>query len=268
MPKISAVIITFNEENSIERCIRSVLPVVDDIVVLDSYSTDRTEEICKSLGVRFVQNHFEGYRTQKNLAVQLASFDYILSLDADEALSVELKESILKIKEHWDCDAYSFNRFNNYCGQWIKHSNWYPDKKIRLFDRRKGEWSGYNVHETVKMQNGAKVCHLKGDLLHWCYSSFEEHIEKINKYSTISALEYFRNGRRSTIFEIIFSPKWHFFRSYFLKMGFLDGYIGYSICSLSAHQRYLKYIKLRKLIIENKKNKRTKTKEKGVNIVQ
>ncbi len=268
MPKISAVIITFNEQNLIERCIRSVMAIADDIVVIDSFSTDRTEEICKSLGVKFIQHPFEGYREQKNLAVQHAQFDYILSLDADEALSVELKDSILQVKENWKYDAYQFNRFNNYCGQWIYHSNWYPDKKIRLFDRRKGAWGGLNIHETVKMQKGASIGYLKGDLLHWTLTSYEEHMEKANRFSTIAAREYYNHGKKASIFKILFNTSWRFFRAYIIKLGFLDGYKGFVLCSFSAYTSFLKYIKLRQLHLNDKEEQKSKRKVKEVNIAQ
>jgi glycosyltransferase involved in cell wall biosynthesis len=189
MPNLSVVIITLNEEKYIEQCIRSVAEVADEIVVVDSYSTDKTEEVSRKLGARFIQHSFNGYRDQKNFALRQATYDYILSLDADEALSVELKESIIRVKQNWQNDAYKFNRLNYCCGQWIYHTDWYPDRKIRLFDRRKGEWAGGNVHETVKMIDNSKSGYLKGDLLHWSYNSFEQLIEAINKYSTLSANE-------------------------------------------------------------------------------
>lgn len=268
MPEISAVIITFNEQDSIERCIQSVKSVADDVVVLDSFSTDSTEAICKRLGVKFIQHPFEGYREQKNLALQHAQFDHILSLDADEALSVELKNSILRVKQNWTFDAYQFNRFNNYCGQWIYHSNWYPDKKIRLFDRRKGEWGGLNIHETVKMNPDASIGYLKGDLLHWTLASYEEHMEKANRFSTISAREYYNHGKKSSIFKILFHSNWRFFRAYILRLGFLDGYNGFVLCSFSAYTSFLKYVKLRRLHLNDKNGQDRKRKENEVNIAQ
>lgn len=252
MPKISAVIITYNEERNIERCIKSVLSVVDEVIVVDSFSTDRTEAICRNLGATFHQHTFEGYRDQKNYAVQLASFDYILSLDADEALSEELKQSILAAKNTWDFDGYYSNRLNNYCGQWIYHSNWYPDRKIRLFDRRKGAWGGLNIHETVRMSKDAKVGYLSGDILHWSLASYEEHVDKANRFSTISAKEYHRIGKRSSILKIIVNSGWHFLKAYVLRLGFLDGYNGFVISALSAYTCFLKYVKLRRLILADR----------------
>ena len=133
MIKLSAVIITYNEEEHLDKCLRSLLDVADEIIVVDSYSTDKTKEICERHHVTFIEQEFLGYKEQKNFAMSKASYDYILSLDGDEALSNQLKQSVLKTKANWIYDGYYSNRLNNYCGQWIKHSDWYPDKKLRLF---------------------------------------------------------------------------------------------------------------------------------------
>ncbi|MBT8332765.1 MAG: glycosyltransferase family 2 protein, partial [Deltaproteobacteria bacterium] len=138
--KISAVIITYNEERNIGRCLDSVREVADEIVVVDSYSTDKTKEICHSMNVKFLQHHFEGHIEQKNYAVSCASCGQVLSLDADEVLSEKLQQSILAAKQSWRFDGYSFNRLTNYWGKWNRHSGWYPDTKLRLWDRSKGRW--------------------------------------------------------------------------------------------------------------------------------
>jgi glycosyltransferase involved in cell wall biosynthesis len=247
MPQISAIIITFNVEAFIERCLVSLTGIADEIIVVDSFSTDSTQEICKKHNVRFITHDFNGYRDQKNYALSLASYQYVLSLDADEALSEELKKSILAIKENWKYDGYLFNRLNNYCGQWIHHCKWYPDKQLRLFDSKKGKWGGFNIHEKVMMEKGSKVRRVKGDLLHWAYSSHEDHIEKIKKYSTIGAAEYYKAGRKAGPFTAVIHFLWSFFRSFILQRGFLDGHNGYLICSITAYSSYLKYIKLREL---------------------
>ena len=144
---ISAVIIAFNEEKNIERCILSLKNVVDEIVVVDSFSKDKTKEICLAHNVVFIEHSFKGHIEQKNWAYTQASNNYVLSLDADEALSDELKNSILAIKNNWKNDGYAFNRLTSYCGKWIKHCGWYPDIKLRLWDRRKGTWKGINPHD-------------------------------------------------------------------------------------------------------------------------
>ena len=252
MSQISAVVITYNEEQHIENCLASLKKVTDEIVVVDSFSTDGTEEICKRYGARFLKHKFEGYVEQKNFALTQATYPHILSLDADEALSDELVKSILAIKDKFDCDGYLFNRLNNYCGHWLKYSRLYPDRQLRLFDTRKGKWMGPNPHDKFILNKGSKICKVKGNLLHWNFETYEEHIEKMNKFSTISALEAFKAGKKSGPFTATFHSSWSFFRSYFLWGGAFDGYDGFISCSLSAWTSFLKYAKLRRLIKKNK----------------
>jgi len=258
MPKISVVIITYNEAKNIERCLLSIRDVADEIVVVDSFSTDRTEKICRKYNVKFVQHEFLGHIEQKNFAVSKASYSHILSLDADEALSPELKKSILEVKENWKYDGYYFNRLTNYCGKWIKHGSWYPARKLRLWDSRKGEWSGMNPHDIFVLQGRSKKKYLKGDLLHYSYYSINEHIQQINTFTDIIAEAFFKNGERVNYFRIIVHPLWRFFRDFFLMGGFLDGFYGLIICVNSSHETFLKYAKLRKIMrlhAEQAKNK-------------
>ena len=244
---LSAVIITYNEEEHLEKCLASLVDVADEVIVVDSYSTDRTEEICKKYQVNFILHKFEGYIEQKNYAIQQAKHNYILSLDGDEALTDELKESILSVKPYWDYDGYYSKRLNNYCGQWIKHSDWYPDKKLRLFKKGSGEWRGINPHDSYTLKNGKKLGKLEGDLLHWIYRDYEEHKQKVENFSNIAAKAYYKLGIKSTYFKIIFRPSWAFFKSYFLRLGFLDGKKGFIICKEQFNVTYFKYIKLYKL---------------------
>ena len=247
MIKLSVVIITFNEEKNIERCLKSAQYVADEIIVVDSFSTDKTKEICNSFKTKFIENPFEGHIQQKNFAAKQATYNYVLSLDADEVLSDELKKSILDIKDNFNADGYYFNRLNNYCGQWIKHSGWYPDKKLRLWDRRKGEWGGINPHDKYEMQPKSITKHLKGNLLHYTYYTIDEHINVINKFSSIKAKEMYTIGKSTNLAKVFFKPKIKFLINYILKKGFMDGYYGYVICRNSAFSDYLKYIKLREL---------------------
>lgn len=260
MIKLSVVIITYNEENKIERCLKSLQSVADEFVVVDSFSTDKTEEICLRYNAKFIKNPFEGYIEQKNFALTCASNDYILSLDADEALSEELKESILKIKSNWKYDGYYFNRFNNYCGQWIYHSNWYPDRKMRLFDRRKGSWGGTNPHDRFIQTKGTTKKYIKGDILHWVLPTYDAHIDKANRFSTIAANEAYKKGRKASIFTILSHAIWRFIKSYFMNLGLLDGYNGFVISSFSSYTVFLKYIKLRQLNINEKNGKKKQKK--------
>ena len=247
MPKISAVIITYNEELYIDKCLSSIIGIADEIVVVDSFSTDSTEDICKKYNVRFVKHEFEGYRDQKNYALGLATYKNILSLDADEALSDRLKESILSIKDKWEYDGYMFNRRNNYCGKWIRHSQWYPDRQLRLFYSDLGKWGELNLHERFLMSNGAKISKLKGDLLHWPFSSLQDHIDKMNKFSLIGAEEFHKAGKKANLFTPYIHYLWGFFRSYIINRGFLDGRNGFIICSVYAKSTLNKYKKLRHL---------------------
>jgi glycosyltransferase involved in cell wall biosynthesis len=247
MPKISAVIITYNEEFFIDKCLSSIEGIADEIVVVDSFSTDATEEICKKHNVRFIKHHFEGYRDQKNYALKLATHKNILSLDADEALSDNLRESILTIKDKWKYDGYRFNRRSNFCGKWIRYSEWYPDRQLRLFHADDGKWGELNLHEKFMMSNGASIGKLKGDLLHWPFTSLEDHTEKMQRYALIGAEEFYKSGKKANIFTPYIHFLWGFFRSYIIKGGFLDGPDGYRICSLYAKSTLKKYKRLRHL---------------------
>jgi glycosyltransferase involved in cell wall biosynthesis len=256
MIKISAVIITYNEEEHLTKCLKSLIDVSDEIIVIDSFSTDKTSEICAAHHVRFVQNAFEGYIEQKNFALSLAKYDYILSLDGDEALSETLKNAILEVKKNWEFDGYYCNRINNYCGQWIKYSDWYPDKKLRLFRKGSGEWKGINPHDSYKLKKGLKAGKLKGDLLHWIYRDYQEHNLKVERFSTIAANAYYKLGKKSSILKILYRPLWAFFKAYFLRFGFLDGLNGFIICVQTYNVTFLKYIKLYEL---NKKTNSSRT---------
>ncbi len=247
MIKLSVVIITYNEERNIGRCLDSVNDIADDIVVVDSFSTDGTEKICLDHGVRFIQHAFDGHIEQKNWAIRQARYPHILSLDADELLSDRLKRSIREVKENWEFDGYYFNRLTNYCGKWIRHSSWYPSRKLRLWDSRKGKWGGMNPHDHFILDRGSSRKFLKGDLLHYSYYSIHQHIEQINKFSDIAARSFFEVGRTASWFNIIFHPLWRMFRDYVIKFGFMDGFYGLVISMNSAHETFLKYSKLRKL---------------------
>lgn len=244
---ISVVIITLNEERNIGKCLDSVKTIADDVVVVDSFSADKTEEITAAHGARFVKHRFEGHIQQKNFAITQAKFPHILSLDADEVLSDELTEAIRKTKDAWDADGYTMNRLNNYCGKWIHHSGWYPDRKLRLWDSRKGKWTGINPHDRFEMQTGTRIGHLKGNILHYSFNSISEHISQINKFSDISARAKFQKGVRIPFFFTLARTLAAFLKKYFLKLGILDGYYGYVISKLSAYGVFIKDIKLKEL---------------------
>jgi len=238
---ISAVIITLNEEKSIARCLDSLANAVDEIVVVDSFSTDNTEKICRSKNARFIQHEFEGYIEQKNFALEQASNDYILSLDADECLSDELKQSILEAKQNLNQDGYGMNRLNNFCSNWIYHSGWYPDRKIRLWNRNKGKWGGVNPHDKVVMEEESSIGFLKGDLLHYTVTSIEQFKKQQEKFAMVAAKEIIKQGKKSSHFVATMRGTLMFVRRYFFQLGFLDGYYGWLICSEAAKYTYRKY---------------------------
>lgn len=253
MPKLSVVIITYNEEKNIASCLESVQGVGDDIVVVDSYSTDKTEEICKSYDVRFIQHKFDGHIEQKNWATTQAKYPHVLSLDADEALDDTLKKSIASIKNDWKQDGYYMNRLTNYCKKWVHHCGWYPDTKLRLWDSRKGKWGGTNPHDKYELFEGdKKTQHIKGDILHYSYYTIEDHYKQVHYFTDILAKAQFEKGEKASIIQLALSPVVKFIRDYIVKLGILDGATGFTICRISAYATYLKYKKLRALNISSR----------------
>lgn len=252
MAKLSVVIITYNEERNIARCLGSVKDIADEMVLVDSNSTDKTVEIAREYGAIVYFQEFLGHIQQKNLALEKANHPFVLSLDADEVLSEELKQSIQRIKDNPQHDAYSFNRLTNFCGKWIHHTGWYPDRKIRFFDKTKAHWGGENPHDKIILNSNASQSHLKGDLLHYSFYSIEEHIRQIDKFSTIKAREKFAKGRKATWWHLLFAPPVKFLKHYIFKAGFRDGFYGYVISKNSAHANFIKYAKLRSMWMDNK----------------
>lgn len=241
--KISAVIITYNEERNIERCLSSLHGIADEILVVDSFSTDRTEEICEEFGIKFIQHPFNGHVEQKNYAMEQALYHHVLSLDADEALSTEMRNHIMQIKRNWTYDGYIFRRKTNFCGKWIRKGSWYPDKKLRLWDRRLGGWGGLNPHDKVMLKEGS-VRTLSSEILHFSYYSVDEYLEQIRKFSTISAKSMAERGQHPSFRKLIFNPLWRFYKGYFVKGGFLLGKEGLIIEFGAAWETFLKYYKL------------------------
>lgn len=243
MPKLSVVIITLNEEKNLGRCLESIQEVADEILVVDSFSTDKTQEIAERNGARFIQHKFEDYVKQHIYADTIATHDHILMLDADEALTKELIASIKVAKKYWKNDGYFMNRMTNYCGHWIKHSGWYPDKKLRLYDRRKGQWVGEKLHEKFRLVEQSTTGHLKGDIQHYSFYTIEDHILQSNKFSNMAASVLIEKGKRIPSYYLVMKPAVRFFRNYFLKLGFLDGIYGFIVCRITAIDVYFKYLK-------------------------
>ena len=247
MEKISIVIICLNEEKNIGRCIDSVKKVADEIIVLDSYSTDKTVAIAEQKGAVVIQETFKGYIQQKNRAIDLATHNFVLSLDADEALDPILVDSINKNRQKFANSAFKMNRLSNYCGKFIRHGSWYPDTKIRLFDKNVARWGGTNPHDKIVVAGIVSVKHLKGNILHYSYNTISEHVSQNNKFSTVAAESLFAKGKRTNLFKVFVNPVWAFFLSYVMRSGFLDGLYGFVIAVMIANLTFLKHIKLYQL---------------------
>ncbi len=246
---LSVVIITLNEQENIGRCIRSVRAIADEVIIVDSYSTDDTASIAAKLGATVIMHPFQDYVDQKNYATGQATYDWILSLDADEVLSPELLLNIRLIKTRAEHSAYQLKRLTDYCGRWIRHCGWYPDKKVRLFDRTKGKWRGNKIHEQWKPYNsGAAIGELQGDLYHYSFNSVAAHLRKVEKYTDIMAGIKAEKGNMINPLKIWVCPFFNFLQSYVFKAGFLDGNEGYMVCRISAYANHLKYKKARAIL--------------------
>ncbi|SKC60183.1 glycosyltransferase family 2 protein [Ohtaekwangia koreensis] len=246
MMKLSAVIITYNEEANIGRCLKSLIPVVDEVVILDSFSKDRTLEIISQHGLNFIQREWTDYSDAKNYANSKATGEFILSIDADEELSPVLQQSILTWKNNPSADAYQINRLTNYCGKWIYHCGWYPEYKVRIF-KRGTQWKGL-VHEDLVFDNEPKVEKLKGDLYHYSYPTIDSHLKKVLQYSKLTAEKKFKAGKKYTLlWHGILKPWVVFFKKYILQLGVLDGYYGFVISAFTSFFHFLRYIHFRAL---------------------
>ena len=239
--KISATIIALNEERNLPRALDS-LDCVDEVVVVDSGSADRTREVARRHGARVTENPWPGYAAQKNLAAARAAHDWILSIDADEALSEQLSAEIMRLKQQGPRAAgYRMPRRAQYLGRWILHSGWYPDHKLRLYDRRRGRWVGDYVHERVQVDGPVET--LSADLLHYTCESLSQHLRTLDRYTTLAAQELRGQGRRAGPARLLLAPPWTFLKTYLLQQGFRDGYPGLLISSMAAWYVFLKWAK-------------------------
>lgn len=243
--KITATIITLNEERNIARSIES-LRCCDEILILDSGSVDRTVELSGKLGARVIEAGWRGFAGQKNWAADQAAHDWILSLDADEALSESLEAEVLTLKKTGPrFDGYTMPRLARYLGRWIFHSGWYPDRKVRLYDRRKARWVGDFVHESVHVQG--RVGHLESNILHFTCESLSEHVKTMDRYTTLAAQELAARKVKVPLGRLIGDPLWTFWKTYLLQRGFQDGFEGLIISYMAAFYTFLKYAKARNM---------------------
>jgi glycosyltransferase involved in cell wall biosynthesis len=242
--KLSCVIVCYNEEEKIQATLEGLRDVCDEILVVDSFSTDATVEICRQYTERVIQRSWNGYRDQKQYATEQAIHDWVLSLDADEELSQELRAELLQWKESGGnhCNGYFIPRLAFFMGRWIKHTTWYPDWQLRLFRKSCGRWEGGRVHEAFKV-HGPKG-KFAGHLYHYTYSSISEYLEQLERFSSLAAKDYDDSGKRARVRHLLIDPKLVFFKNYIIRKGFMDGVPGLVVSLLAAASTFFKYLKL------------------------
>jgi glycosyltransferase involved in cell wall biosynthesis len=244
--EISVVIITYNEEKRLENALKSVKGIAAEIIVVDRYSSDETLTVAKKYTKQVFQRKWTNFSDQKNFANSKAQYPWILSLDADERLSPELQEEILGLKEsEEEYSAYSMPRQVYYLGKWIRHSGWYPDRKIRLFRKAKAHWEGEYVHECLVVDGSIRK--LKGRLYHFTYQDIADHLARINSFSGLGAQKLYSKKKKCRWYHLTFLPFLRFVRSYVLKAGFLDGFAGLVISAFNGYSIFIRYAKLREI---------------------
>ena len=241
---LSILVMTYNEEENLERCLRSVQGVGDELLVLDSYSTDSTVDIARRFGARVEQFPFDSYVQQKARLIQMADSNWVFTIDADEYLSEELKHSIKAARNEKSFDGYTSNRRNKIGDRWLNHGSWYPDRKIRLFDRRKVSIIGKDPHDIMQPMAGARIGHLKGDLMHLSDENISSRYVTLERHSSRAASALYSEGKTSSWWRMYFKPCFRFISSYIIRMGILDGYYGWIIAKSEAHYVWLREIKL------------------------
>ncbi len=242
MEPISATLITLNEEENIREALES-LRWTDEIVIVDSGSSDGTLDICRQFTDRIFHRDWTGFVDQKNFAVERAGHNWILSLDADERPTPELREEIQRLrKSGFQVPGYQIPRVAFFMGRWIRHGDWYPDYQLRLFDRRRGRWQGGRVHESVKIEGERNL--LKGEILHYTYRNLADYLSRLETYSTLAAADYQERGRASSGGKLLSHPCATFIKAYALKRGFLDGVPGLMVAAMGAISVFFKYAKL------------------------
>lgn len=244
VPKVSVIIITKNEAKNIRACLESV-SWADEIIVVDSGSSDETVEICKKFGAKVFVHDWPGFGTQKNRALSYASHEWVLSIDADERVGPELRAELRQAMNEARAEGFYLPRLSQFCGVYVHHSGWYPDYVLRLFKRTLGKFSDSLVHESVLLTG--RTAKLKNPLLHYSYLTHKDVERKVEHYSTAAAQQMFQEGKRSTWLTATFRAGWAFLRTYVFWLGFLDGKAGWKIACMNSRITYLKYCKLKVL---------------------
>lgn len=254
---ISVTIICFNEEDNIRRCLESVKWVKEsggEIVVVDSFSADRTVAICREYTDKVFQNKWPGFVNQKNYALSLVSNDWVLSLDADEVLSEQARNEIIREwenKGNEKYDGYRIKRHTFYLGRWINHGGWYPDYKIRLFRKSKGKWGGDDPHDRVIMNDNAALKRLDSELVHYTYKNIAHQLRTIDRFSEVASDSLLAKGKKFCLCSLLFRPPAKFIETYIWKAGFLDGMAGLIIAILSSYYVFIKYARMWEKTIDN-----------------
>ena len=250
-PTVSAIVVCFNEEDRIADCLESVR-WCDEIVVVDSFSTDRTAEICRRYADRFVQQEWAGYRDQKAFAHSLATRDWVLVVDADERVTLELRQEIIDAlnRDGQAYAGYAVPRLVYFLRRWWRRGGWYPDYGVRLFRRERASWGGTDPHEEIIVDG--RICRLKNPLHHYSYRNMDDHIQRINRYTSLSSRELKKEGEGWRRSDALLRPAVRFFRFYILERGFLEGFAGFYVALTAAFYVFLKYAKLWELEIEEK----------------
>jgi len=244
--QISAVLITFNEEKRLEPALKSVQGLVSEIIVVDSHSTDDTVRIARRYTEHVYERKWTNFADQKNFANAKASHPWVLSLDADERVSPELRSAILALADgEPDCAGFSIPRQVHYLGRWIRHSGWRPDRKVRLFRKDRARWEGDYVHEDLVLDG--RIEKLKGAIHHFTYDSIADHVARINKFSDLGAQKLYAGKKRCRLIHLLGWPAGRFLKSYVLKLGFLDGFPGLVISVLNGYSIFIRYAKLREI---------------------
>ncbi len=253
---LSAVIIAKNEARQIADCLRPLLQLADEVLVIDNGSSDATPEIAQKMGARVIRTEWKGYAETKNFGSQQAKHDWILSIDADEVVSEELKQSLLQLNMQKE-KMYALDCLTNYCGQWVYHSGWYPDWKVRLYNKKDTKWVGEFVHEHLHLPKGTEIIRLKGKLYHYSYLSEEDHLQRIEHYARLSAMKLLHEGRSASWLKRCFAPAARFIRTFIIKRGFLDGSLGWKLSCKDALLVRRKYELLKELQAKQAQKKNT-----------
>jgi glycosyltransferase involved in cell wall biosynthesis len=244
MELLSVVVMTYNEEKNIGRCLESIQGIADEILVVDSFSQDQTIAIAQQLGARVIQRPFSNYRDQRQFSIDQAQYDFILNLDADEWLTPELRDAIAQVKTNRPVDAYFLLRKNGIGEHWLRYGGWKPEQKLRLFNRQKVFLKDKDIHEEIALREGASSAHLPSFFYHRTNTDFADRLQTVNRLSSRAAEELHAKGKKGSYARLLFKPAFRFFKEYVVQGGFRDGFYGYMVAMSSAQYVFFREAKL------------------------